>query len=367
MLIAIIEPVGGYGGMDYYDYGLAYGLGSNGIKILYYTCDKTQIQQFKNVETILIFRKLWNANFFSKIYRYLKGHLDAFKDVRKKHIKIIHLHFFTFRVIDYLILLIAKRLKLTIVSTIHDINAFDKKANILIEKACYKLIDGVIVHNHSSQKELENKQVSIKKMVIIPHGNYTPFIKELPLKISNNTFTLLFFGQIKRVKGLDILLKSIPIVLNKGYKIKLIVAGKAWKNNLHYYTELIKNLHIENVVETDFRYIPDEEIPLFYSKADLVVLPYVEIYQSGVLLLTMSYGRPVLCSNLNAFKEIITDQENGFLFQNKDELDLAHKIIDIIDNQPIFPKIIDNAHQLIETKYNWTNIAKMTLDFYTSL
>jgi glycosyltransferase involved in cell wall biosynthesis len=368
MSIAIIEPVGGHGGMDYYDYGLASGLGNKGLNVLYYTCDETQIRPFKNVETIRIFKDVWHANPFRKAFRYLKGHFSAFRDAGKKNVKTVHLHFFTFRLIDYLVLRMAKQLKLTVVATIHDIDSFDKKANSTVEKICYPLIDGVIVHNDSSRKELEKKPVSIKKMAVIPHGNYQPFIEELPQKeINKAVFTLLFFGQIKQVKGLDILLKSLRTVLDKGYKVELIVAGKAWKSDLDYYKALIRELHIENAVKTDFRYIPDEEVSSFYSRADLVVLPYTKIYQSGILLLTMSYGRPVLCSDLNAFKEIITDRENGFLFRNKEEADLADKIIGIIKDPSVLPGIIDRAHRLIETKYDWNKIAGQTLDFYHSL
>ncbi|KAA6342045.1 GDP-mannose:glycolipid 4-beta-D-mannosyltransferase [termite gut metagenome] len=367
MKIALIEPIGGHGGMDYYDYGLAYGLGCNDLDVLFYTCDKTYIRCFRSVDTILMFKKIWDTNIIIKTFQYLKGHFMSFKDAKKKKVRLIHLHFFTFRFIDYLILIIAKKMNFIIIVTVHDINSFNKKANLSIERGCYKLIDGAIVHNNSSYNDLNKKNITIKKITIIPHGNYNLFIKKIPLKRSDNVFTLLFFGQIKKVKGLDILLNSIKLVIDKGYKIKLIIAGKVWKSDLDYYINLIKELNIQSAVETNFRYIPDEEIASFFSKADLVVLPYLEIYQSGVLLLTMSYGRPVLCSDLNAFKEIIIDKENGFLFENKNKDSLANSIIDIIDNQCIVDKVVKNADRLIESRYNWLNIGKQTADLYHSL
>jgi glycosyltransferase involved in cell wall biosynthesis len=367
MKIALVEPVGGHGGMDYYDYGLAYGLGNNETEVLYYTCDKTRVRDFKNVNTILIFQKVWGTNFVIKVYQYLKGHFLAFRDAKEKGADIVHLHFFTFRIIDCLVLTLAKKMKLTTVATVHDVNAFDREASIAVEKKCYNLMDGVIVHNISSRKDLEKKNASIKKMAVIPHGNYSPFIKKLSEKHSNEVFTLLFFGQIKQVKGLDILLKAVKLVVDNGHKLKLIIAGKAWKSNLDYYIDMIDNLQIKDMVETDFRYIPDEEVATFYSMANLVVLPYTEIYQSGVLLLSMSYGRTVLCSDLSAFKEIIIDHETGFLFQNKNEQDLANKIIYIIENRTILSNIVENANTLIESQYDWINIGKQTLNFYNSL
>jgi glycosyltransferase involved in cell wall biosynthesis len=367
MKIAIIEPIGGHGGMDYYDYGLAHGLSCSGLNVLFYTCDKTCIRYFKNVDTILLFKNLWGTNALNKGFQYLKGHFRSFKDAKKKRVRLVHLHFFTFRLIDYLILITAKKMKFTVIATVHDINSFNKKTNCLIERQCYRLIDGVIVHNNSSYKDLMKKNIAIKKIKIIPHGNYNLFVKKLPLQESNDVFTLLFFGQIKKVKGLDILLNAIKLVIDKGYKIKLIIAGKVWKSDPDYYLNLIKELNIENVVETNFRYISNDEVVSFYSKANLVILPYIEIYQSGVLLMTMSYGRAVLCSNLEAFKEIIIDKENGFLFQNKNKNDLANNIIDIIKNQPILENVIKNADLLMESKYNWLSIGKQTKSFYHSL
>jgi len=364
MNVAIIEPVGGHGGMDYYDYGLAYGLGSNGVNVIYYTCDKTTIRHFENVDTVLLFKNLWVSNVIIKAFRYLKGHFIAFKDVKKKGIAIVHLHFFTFRFIDYLILKLAHNMKLTVVATIHDVNSLDKRAKFFIEKKCYKLIDGVILHNEFSKADFLEKKLPVKNITIIPHGNYKPFIKELLPNGKNTIFTLLFFGQIKKAKGLDILIKAIRIVKEKGYSIKLVIAGKAWKDDLDYYIKLISDLCLNDDIETHFRYIPDNEVSSFYSRADLVVLPYTEIYQSGALLLAMSYSKPILCSDLAAFKEIIVEEETGFLFQSQNEKDLARKILYIIENPEKYSTVIENANLLIESKYDWKRIGRDTRDFY---
>lgn len=365
MKIAIIEPVGGHGGMDYYDYGLAYGLGSNNVEVLYYTCDKTNRRDFPNVSTKITFNKLWDTNFICKIFRYLKGHIQSFRDARKEGAKIVHLHFFTFRIIDYLVLILARLMNFIVVVTIHDVNAFDKKANQTIEKKCYTLIDGIIVHNESSYNDLKKKNIQIKNITIIPHGNYKPFIDVPSPKRKETDFSLLFFGQIKKVKGIDILLKAMKMVKERGYNnICLTVAGKAWKSDLNYYIGLIKDLGIQEQVKTDFRYIPDNEVAKFYMNTDLVILPYTEIYQSGVLLLTMSYGRPVLCSDLDAFKEIVVDRQTGFLFETKNEVDLADKIINIYEHQETLIQVINRAGVLMDTKYDWVKIGKRTRTFY---
>jgi D-inositol-3-phosphate glycosyltransferase len=367
--VGVIEPVGGYGGMDYYDYGLAMGLGANDVEVFFYTSLETTVRNFLNVETRIYFKKMWKRHFFIKVFKYLAGHFFAINDVKKKEVEIIHLHFFTFRSIDLLILWFARLRKLKIIVTIHDIDSFYKKANRFIERKCFDYIDGIIVHNQSSFNVLNSKFNVAIPTAIIPHGNYLPFIdvvskKEIKKK---DKFTLLFFGQIKKVKGLDILLEALSILNKEGCEVELIIAGKAWKSDLNVYENLIKDLNIGGIVKTDFRYIPDEEVSGFYNQADLVVLPYRKIYQSGVLLLTLSYGKPVLCSDLDPFKEIVTDKENGFLFENENPIDLACKIQELASNSSALDKVSANSNVMIRDKFDWINIGRQTKQFYLEL
>ncbi|MDN3549755.1 glycosyltransferase family 4 protein [Mucilaginibacter aquaedulcis] len=360
--ISIIEPVGGHGGMDYYCYGLAYGLGKNNVKVDYYTSDVTNIRDFENVETIFTFFNLWKRGTIGKVFEYVKGHLRAFKQIKKKGNKIIHLHFFSFRLIDLLILTLAKRSKFKIVVTVHDVNSFHRNSNNIIERVSYSLIDHVIVHNESSNKSLEEKGHISSPVSIIPHGNYLPFINKIDYSgYSGGVFNLLFFGQIKKVKALDLLIRAVSIVKSRGYAVNLTIAGKAWKSDLEEYTNLISELKIEDVVSTNFSFIPDDEIENYYSAAHLCVLPYKEIYQSGVVLLTMSYGVPLLCSDLPAFADIISDSENGFLFESQNVDSLAERIIWIIDNNEYLGSTVKNANELIFGKFNWVEIGKKTL------
>jgi len=367
--IALIEPVGGHGGMDYYDYGLAQGLGANDVEVFFYTSSNTKVRQYSNVTTLIYFRKMWKRNFFIKVSKYLVGHYLAIRDVKNRGVKIIHLHFFSFRSIDLLILWFASLSNSKIIATIHDIDSFDKKANSFIERKCFKYIDGIIVHNQSSLNALNNKfDVSVPKTVI-SHGNYLPFIDDISNMKKENPekFTLLFFGQIKKVKGLDVLLEASSIAKSNGCKIELIIAGKPWKSDLNYYEKLIKKFQLEDIVKTNFRYIPDEEVSNFYKEADLVVLPYREIYQSGVLLLTLSYGKPVLCSDLEPFKEIIIDNESGFLFDNGSPRHLAAKIEEIALDRDNLRRVAGNTNGMIRDRYDWIKIGGLTKTFYSEI
>ena len=118
----------------------------------------------------------------------------------------------------------------------------------------------------------------------------------------------------------------------------------------------------ENVT-TILRYIDDNEIQAIFENSDLVILPYRMISQSGVLLLSMSYGLPVLTSNLPAFTEIITDNYTGFTFETESPESLANKLIEIHYNRKLLDRVTNNSIELINREFDWRNIGKKTKNF----
>jgi glycosyltransferase involved in cell wall biosynthesis len=93
-------------------------------------------------------------------------------------------------------------------------------------------------------------------------------------------------------------------------------------------------------------------------------LPYEQIYQSGVLLLSMSYGRSVLCSDLPAFSEVLKDDYNGFLFEKGNAKALAEKIRAIYFEPYLLKNVEINMKQSLDADYSWTKIAEKTVNFY---
>ena len=358
--ISLIEPVGGYGGMDYYDYGLALGLGQNNVQVDYYTSSYTKIREIENVRTIPIFSDFWSKNTFKKLFLFLFYYYQSIKISKESGARLIHLHFFSFNPQNFLILCLGKIKKLKIVVTIHDVESFSKNIFQFFEKISYPIIDGVIVHNNTSYNEVVKKDIDKNKIHIIPHGNYIPFVsinETRKINKNNSLLNLLFFGQIKEVKGLDVLLNALGILKPKGINsFKLTIAGKVWKNDFTIYQKLISQNEIEDNVILDIRYIPDEEVSDFFERADLVVLPYKRIYQSGVLLNSMSFKKAVLVSDLEPFKEIINDNENGFVFNSENPSSLADKLIEISDDKDVIEKVASNAYLYVEKYHDWKTI-----------
>jgi D-inositol-3-phosphate glycosyltransferase len=362
--VTIIEPVGGHGGMDFYDYGLAIGLANNNCEVFYSTCNKTNVREIPNIHTLKFFGDIWEKSKFSKLLTFLNGYWKTFRYSKKNNIKIIHFQFFDFFLPNLAVVFFSFLFRFKRILTIHDIDSFKGKNYDFYLKIVCKLVDEIIVHNIESETALLLKGISKAKIHVIPHGNYLPFVNELPYEPSDGKLKILFFGQIKKVKGLQILLDAFKLAFEKNQNIHLTIAGKAWHEDVSQFNDFIKINNLTNNVKTIFEYIPNEEVESYFSSADVVVLPYTKIFQSGVLLLTMSYGRPVLTSNLAAFTGIIEDQKSGFVFVSEDTESLANKILEIEKDRSKMIDVQKNASILIKDKYDWTKIGKSTLNLY---
>lgn len=363
--ISIIDPVGGHGGMDYYDYGLAYGLGSNDASVTYYTCENTKLRNFKNIQTKNIFGNVWDKKSFSKLYAFLRGYLKVFKDARLNKSDVLHFQFFSLGNLNLIVLSLAFWFKPKKIVTLHDIESFHKGNSKLASKLCLKLIDGIIVHNEFSKTEFEKNFNFNGEITIIPHGNYLPFVKPQVLSSKSPIINVLFFGQIKEVKGVDVLLDAMAKVVAKSDKYYLTIAGRPWKTGAITYENKIKELGLSKHVTTHFRYIKDEEVTEFYKDASIIVMPYKKIYQSGVLLLSLSYGRTVITSDLPPFTDVISDGNNGFIFETENSSSLANCILKL--NHKLIIDATKNSKQMISKKYDWIKIGEQTLKFYNNI
>ena len=240
----------------------------------------------------------------------------------------------------------------------------------------YLYLNFISFHNLFSKKEILKISPLIEgKIVIVPHGNYIPFItidndKENAkdfLGIDRHKKVLLFFGMIKKVKGLDLLLNTFSKVIEKHSDIVLLIAGKSWKNDFSVYQQIIDKYNLSQHIILHNNFIPHDYVKYYYSAADLVVLPYKKIYQSGVLMMALSYQKIALVSDLHPLKEIIEDGVNGFVFKSEDQDSLFKKIDSIFSEKHDIEQINLNAKLKIKTEFDWINIGRLTKKAYQSL
>jgi glycosyltransferase involved in cell wall biosynthesis len=377
--VAIIDTLGAHGGsFHFYTFGQCIGLSNAGVQLSLYANNETENPHIKGVHFYSFYNNLFSSKYkWISGLRWVVGTLKSVLHARLQGISVFHLHIFYTNILILFNLFLVKLLFGKVVLTVHDVTSFDSEnESTIISKFIYNLTDIVLTHNAFSKNEIiKVTSISSSNIYIIPHGNYTPFISiqndksnsKEKLNLPKDKTILLFFGMIKKVKGLEILLEAFKKVVDTNSDIVLLIAGKPWENDFAEYQKIIDRNNLSKHIILHTKFIPHEDVEHYYCASDLVVLPYKKIYQSGVLMMTLSYERPALVSDLPPLIEVITDNENGFLFASEDEEDLTDKIIKIISDKENLEKVRLKGIETVNTKYGWDEIGRLTKKAYQTL
>ncbi len=150
-----------------------------------------------------------------------------------------------------------------------------------------------------------------------PHPVYDIFQESISKKEARQQLglkterVLLNFGMIRKYKGLDVLLNSIPRLKSELDDFTVLVVGECYED-LKKYHHLIKSLDISDVVDFRAEFVPDKDVHLYFSAADIVVLPYRSATQSGIVPIAFNFNRPVIVTDVGGLPEIVPDGEVGF-------------------------------------------------------
>ena len=224
-------------------------------------------------------------------------------------------------------------------------------------KKLVKNVDGFIVQSSIVEKELNSLiDEPIYNKVFHPiYNNYPDLIDKSLAKRALNIHeskVVLFFGFVRDYKGLDILIKSMRKVFEKESDIKLLIAGECYDEK-DKYDKLINESDYKNKIIWVEDFISDDDINIYFSAADVVVLPYRSASQSGVIPLSYHYNRPVITSNLESLIEVVEDKKTGIIFDLKKEDSLESAILDFFKNYKLvsYYENIDNYKR----NFSWEN------------
>lgn len=257
-----------------------------------------------------------------------------------------------------------------LVHTAHNVNPHEQEiASNDVFGNFYCLCDGLFVHNEYSKKILcEQYNIPQEKIKVIAHGVYkNPDAKYNDrLSESSEKHIFLFFGQLRRYKGIDILLRAISkLPESKRREMKFVIAGRHHKLDTTDYAGMIKELGIGNYVELRDEFIPDKDMVEYFITSDACICPYREIYGSGVLLEAYTYRCPVIVSDFPVFVEETQGGRTGLLFETGNENDLARAIIEFVSlSRDEKMKFKRNISELVERKYNWEKSSADTIAGY---
>lgn len=236
-----------------------------------------------------------------------------------------------------------------------------------------KPVDAFITMSEKVMSDLRSF-TSAKPAKLVPHPLYDNFGEKISkeearkkLAIDNGQKVLLFFGFIRKYKGLDILLNAMKLAANhkpnpersrrETSNLKLLIAGEFYEDRKPY-DELISNLGIRNSLLMQTRFIPNEEVKYFMCAADVVVQPYRNATQSGVTPLAYHFEVPMIVTNVGGLPSMVPDNKAG-LVAEPTAASLAEKIIEYFEKGENYfmPGLLEERKKL-----SWTKMVESILN-----
>jgi D-inositol-3-phosphate glycosyltransferase len=323
----------------------------------------------------------------AKMLRVLKYYLRLIGYAAEAKPKLFHILWNNkFQLFDRTVLMLYyKLLGKKIVFTAHNVNAGkrdenDSWLNRMSLTVQYRLCDHIFVHTQNMKNDLICEfGIPGSKLSVIPFGiNNTVPCSDLAsaeakrqLGLSSTDKAMLFFGNIAPYKGLEYLITAFDNLLKRDRSYRLLIVGKP-KGPESYWHEIrqaIARSGIADRVVAKIEYVPDEETELYFKAADVLILPYTHIFQSGVLFLGYSFGLPAIAAAVGDLKEEIIEGDTGFVFRSKDALDLADKINAYFESD-LFHSLESRREKIkayANERYSWNKVAATTTSVYSRL
>jgi glycosyltransferase involved in cell wall biosynthesis len=328
-----------------------------------------------------------DAGALKKIRRVLVYYFRLFRYAATARPKVFHIlwnnkfEFFDRTALMLFYKLCGKKIALTA----HNVNIGERDGNDsfpnrLSLKIQYRLCDHIFVHTAKMKGDLvsgfgvlENK-ISVIPLGInnsVPNTALTGSEARRRLGLGATEKVILFFGRIAPYKGLEYLIAAFATIATRQSPYRLIIAGTP-KYSDDCWTELqelIAGSGAGDKIIQKIEFVPDAETEIYFKAADVLVLPYTRIFQSGLLSLGYSFGLPVIAADVSSLKEEIVEGKTGFVFEPKNANALAHALENYFESD--LHRELDSRRAEIQNfaneRYSWGKIAMITTNVYSNL
>jgi D-inositol-3-phosphate glycosyltransferase len=381
------------GGDRPYAFGLAKALTSKGVYLDFIGSDELDSPELRSAPGLNFLNlrgsQRPNSRLREKISRVIRYYSRLIRYALVAKPRLFHILWNNkFQFFDRTVLMLYyKMLRKKVVLTAHNINAGardsnDSHFNRLTLKLQYRLADHIFVHTEKMKSELVNNfTVSARAISVIPFGinnsvldtDLTPLEAKERLGVGHDERTLLFFGSIAPYKGLEYLTAAFGHLITSGGNYRLIVAGGPKEHADAAYMDSVLGTLRPDVVRKRAilkpRFIPDDETEVYFKAADVLVLPYTHIFQSGVLFLGYKFGLPVIAADVGSLREDIVAGETGFLFKPKDPVDLV-ETIKMYFASDLYESLSKSRHEIrnyAQERHSWDRVGEVTRSVYVQL
>jgi glycosyltransferase involved in cell wall biosynthesis len=273
-----------------------------------------------------------------------------------------------------------------VVLTAHNVNAAKRDSrdtwmNRASLRFQYRLCHQVFVHTARMKRELiEEFGVAEHRVTVIPFGindtipstDLTVAAARRGLGLPAGLPTVLFFGQIAPYKGLKDLVQALALLAESGRDVHLMIVGKVKRGWEAYWDETrqaIEACRLGPHVTARIGFIPDAEVEQYFKAADALVVPYRDIFQSGVPFLAYSFGCPVIATDVGSFREVIVEGRTGFLCAPNDPVALG-QAIDAYFRSALYTDLDarrEDIRSVAVGRHSWETVGEITSRVYAEL
>ncbi len=220
--------------------------------------------------------------------------------------------------------------------------------------------DGLIVlSDHVRRQVMTEFDYPAERIWKMPHGPFgfgTEAVVPARHPRGERDLSLLFFGRIVAYKGLDVLLRALKLLADRGLRLQLVIAGSG---DLAPYAGLLEQL---SCVTLHNRWLTEEEIGQFLAASDVAVLPYIEASQSGVAASAYAAGRPVVVTPVGGLVEQVISGKTGLIAREATANALADAIALFVEDPHLLDTCAAGALAYAETTLSWRHGAKVVAE-----
>lgn len=376
-----------------YVFGLAMALASKGVCVDIVGSDELDSPELHNAASLRFLnfggRHKPDATFAEKLSKVLVYYATLIRYVARSSPTILHILWNNkFELFDRTFLMLYyKALGKRIAFTAHNVNqakrdANDSWLNRVTLRIQYRLCDHIFVHTQQMKGELCQRFAVAEKAVTVirfPINNASPDTEltsaeaRRRLGLRDDERAILFFGRVRPYKGIEYLLDAFRLLLaNKQGNYRLIVAGEPLKGCEEYVQEVqssVRRGFDQGQVILRMQFIPDDEVEVYLKAADVLVLPYKEIFQSGVLFLAYAFGLPVVATDVGSFREEIVEGSTGFLCTPGDPAEMA-RAIETYFASDLFKNLSVRRREIKDyanANHSWHAVSELTCSVYAQM
>lgn len=235
-----------------------------------------------------------------------------------------------------------------------------RPGDLTFTRFAFRFVDFFIVQSKAVERDL-NSFWPHAEYAFAPHPIYELFGKGSSKRAARKTIgysdkrILLFFGYVRAYKGLDTLLRALPIVLRE-FPVRLLVVGEFYEEERRY-RDLITFLGIGKGVSVVADYVPNDRVGAYFSASDAVVLPYKSATQSGIAQIAYQFDKPVIATDVGGLSEVVLNGKTGFLVPPDDPTSLARAIVRFYAEQ--HEKRLSANVKIEKRKFTWQSFVKV--------